>query len=180
MAVRRGKSENEACRHIRSANISLRRIARIRSFGCTTNLAGTSLSASSMPCPDRAIRTKMPNPSLRPTYREVTACGGTFPDTVTYLHGFRTPIGFLSFGLGPRAPATGASAVRTTGLLTFRSGNPSRNARSDAAVPALRTVGVQSLLHTGPFYQLAFFTPGIRPFEAISRNWIRLMPNRRI
>ena len=27
------------------------------------------------------------------------------------------------------------------------------------------------------YYQLAFFTPGIRPFEAISRNWIRLMPN---
>lgn len=26
-------------------------------------------------------------------------------------------------------------------------------------------------------YQLAFFTPGMRPFEAISRNWIRLMPN---
>lgn len=26
-------------------------------------------------------------------------------------------------------------------------------------------------------YQLAFFTPGIRPFEAISRNWIRLIPN---
>ena len=30
---------------------------------------------------------------LRPTYREVTACGGTFPDTVTYLHGSNTPIG---------------------------------------------------------------------------------------
>ena len=29
-------------------------------------------------------------------------------------------------------------------------------------------------------YQLAFFTPGIRPFEAISRNWIRLIPNWRI
>ncbi len=29
-------------------------------------------------------------------------------------------------------------------------------------------------------YQLAFFTPGMRPFEAISRNWIRLMPNCRI
>ncbi len=29
-------------------------------------------------------------------------------------------------------------------------------------------------------YQLAFVTPGIRPFEAISRNWIRLMPNRRM
>ena len=27
------------------------------------------------------------------------------------------------------------------------------------------------------FYQLAFLTPGIRPAEAISRNWIRLMPN---
>ncbi len=26
-------------------------------------------------------------------------------------------------------------------------------------------------------YQLAFLTPGIRPFDAISRNWIRLMPN---
>ena len=30
------------------------------------------------------------------------------------------------------------------------------------------------------YYQLAFFTPGMRPFEAISRNWIRLMPNRRM
>lgn len=29
-------------------------------------------------------------------------------------------------------------------------------------------------------YQLAFVTPGIRPLEAISRNWIRLMPNRRM
>ncbi len=26
-------------------------------------------------------------------------------------------------------------------------------------------------------YQLAFFTPGINPAEAISRNWIRLIPN---
>ena len=38
--------------------------------------------------------------------------------------------------------------------------------------------------HTPPLcescYQLAFVTPGIRPFEAISRNWIRLMPNRRM
>ena len=25
--------------------------------------------------------------------------------------------------------------------------------------------------------QLAFFTPGIRPLEAISRNWILEMPN---
>jgi|GEM_PF-2188661 hypothetical protein len=26
-------------------------------------------------------------------------------------------------------------------------------------------------------YQLAFFTPGMRPADAISRNWIREMPN---
>ena len=29
-------------------------------------------------------------------------------------------------------------------------------------------------------YQLALVTPGISPLEAISRNWIRLMPNRRM
>ena len=29
----------------------------------------------------------------------------------------------------------------------------------------------------GIFYQEAFFTPGMRPAEAISRNWIREMPN---
>ena len=29
-------------------------------------------------------------------------------------------------------------------------------------------------------YQLALVTPGIKPLEAISRNWIRLMPNRRM
>lgn len=33
---------------------------------------------------------------LRPTYREVTACGGTFPDTETYLHGSYTPISSVS------------------------------------------------------------------------------------
>ena len=49
-----------------------------------------------------------------------------------------------------------------------RSGPRITNSRC-AVSPAHRT-----------FYQLAFFTPGIRPFEAISRNWIRLMPNRRI
>lgn len=29
-------------------------------------------------------------------------------------------------------------------------------------------------------YQLAFFTPGIRPCDAISRNWIRDNPNWRM
>ena len=30
------------------------------------------------------------------------------------------------------------------------------------------------------FYQLAFFTPGMRPLLAISRNWILLRPNARM
>ncbi len=33
----------------------------------------------------------------RPTYREVTACDGTFPDTATYLMERDTPISFNSF-----------------------------------------------------------------------------------
>ena len=54
----------------------------------------------------REICNQAPNPSLRPTYREVTACGGTFPDTVTYLHGLNTPIGPVSFRetRSPQAP----------------------------------------------------------------------------
>ena len=44
-----------------------------------------------------------------------------------------------------------------------------KNGFSDTGIPGIRK-----------YYQLAFFTPGIRPFEAISRNWIRLMPNRRM
>ncbi len=47
--------------------------------------------------------TKMSNLSLRPTYREVTVCDGTFPDTATYLHGFDTLIGFSSFESGSLA-----------------------------------------------------------------------------
>ncbi len=39
----------------------------------------------------REICNQVSNFSLRPTYREVTACGGTFPDTVTYLPGY-TPL----------------------------------------------------------------------------------------
>ena len=30
------------------------------------------------------------------------------------------------------------------------------------------------------YYHDAFFTPGIKPFDAISRNWIRLKPNWRM
>ena len=39
-------------------------------------------------------------------------------------------------------------------------------------------ISVVSHFHVSDvFYQLAFFTPGIKPLEASSRNWIREMPN---
>ena len=101
----------------------------------------------------------LPTPHISGSYR----LRRHFPRYCDVSTRIRTPIGFLSFGLGPRAPATGASAVRTTGLLTFRSGNPFRNARSDAAVPALRTVGVQSLLHTGLSTSWPSSLPGSGP-----------------
>ena len=65
-------------------------------------LSGPSLSVpgAAQAAPDESLRLhgareicdQVSNLSLRPTYREVTACGGTFPDTVTYLHGFHTRI----------------------------------------------------------------------------------------
>ncbi len=87
----------------------------------------------------------MSNFSSRPTYREVTACGGTFPDTATYLLRVRHPYHSL-FEVVP------ASEQRLF---------------HPHALPVALVL----------YYQLAFFTPGISPFEAISRNWIRLMPN---
>ena len=50
--------------------------------------------------------TKCLTPRFPPRRREVTACGGTFPDTVTYLHGLNTPIGPVSFRetRSPQAP----------------------------------------------------------------------------
>lgn len=48
--------------------------------------------------PDPGFRNLMPDLSTRPTCREVTACGGTFPDTATCLHGFGTLIGLSSSG----------------------------------------------------------------------------------
>lgn len=65
-------------------------------------LSGPSLSVpgAAQAAPDESLRLhgareicdQVSNLSLRPTYREVTACGGTFPDTVMYLHGFHTRI----------------------------------------------------------------------------------------
>ena len=60
------------------------------------NPPGSSFTACAAPgsAPGSSVReicNQVSNPSLRPTYREVTACGGTFPDTVTYLPGY-TPL----------------------------------------------------------------------------------------
>ena len=74
---------------------------------------------------------------------------------------------------------------------SFRGSAPSENAFGPfAGFHTFRTFGTRyrktgSRNHArfplpGRCYQLAFVTPGISPFEAISRNWIRLMPNRRI
>lgn len=86
---------------------SLRQLTRIRTeFPLPSRGSALPLGwGTQRPCPSQAaltgpgreIRNQMPNPSIRPTCREVTACGGTFPDTVTYLRGFDTLISFSSF-----------------------------------------------------------------------------------
>ena len=111
--------------------------------------------------------------------REVTA-------TVTALSSilqllllvFRTPIRFNAF-----LSTTGLSGLRSAVTFHFR------HCIHGLSYPRQLNLGKicpvrGALLHFGPdistLYQLAFFTPGINPAEAISRNWIRLIPNRRI
>ena len=110
--------------------------------------------------------------------QEVTACGGTFPDLATSSYGFDTRIGRCSFGrrkkcfLPPSATGCAPSGHNDPMFRGIRerpcSGLPRSTRPPDFA--ARRTF----------YYQLAFVTPGISPLEAISRNWIRLMPNRRM
>ena len=110
--------------------------------------------------------------------QEVTACGGTFPDLATSSYGFDTRIGRCSFGrrkkcfLPPSATGCAPSGHNDPMFRGIRerpcSGLPRSTRPPDFA--ARRTF----------CYQLAFVTPGISPLEAISRNWIRLMPNRRM
>lgn len=55
--------------------------------------------------------------------------------------------------------------------------------RRKAASPSadnLHTLAARRTTGAAVDYQLAFFTPGIKPLEAISRNWIRLIPNWRM
>ena len=82
--------------------------AAFRNFGIALPASARPLAQPrhQPPALVREICNQVSNPSLRPTYREVTACGGTFPDTVTYLHGLNTPIGPVSFRetRSPQAP----------------------------------------------------------------------------
>ena len=76
--------------------------------------------------------------------------------------------GFDTFQIRPSAPERAQKSTilfRTVNFECVRR----RGLRIHSLLPLRRT-----------YYQLAFVTPGIRPLEAISRNWIRLMPNRRI
>ena len=74
------------------------RSAILRNLRKTTRQTAFRRLSGRLPRPlVREICNQASNPSLRPTYREVTACGGTFPDTVTYLHGLHTLIGPTSF-----------------------------------------------------------------------------------
>lgn len=85
----------------------LRRTAR-SSGACRTS--GSS--------PASGFRNLMPDLSTCPTCREVTACGGTFPDTATCLHGFGTPIGSGSSD-DRRAAARRHAPIRHHGLFTL-------------------------------------------------------------
>ena len=107
--------------------------------------------------------------------------GGTFPDTATYLLGFDTRIGLVFGGVVPIRTAHAADRA-TPSASHRRKANPRRtgtppHGRIRGSIQRFPGTDVPGKPEN---YQLAFVTPGIRPFEAISRNWIRLMPNSRI
>ncbi len=86
--------------------------------------------------------TKMSNLSLRPTYREVTVCDGTFPDTATYLHGFDTLIGFSSFesgGLARYAAVQNVAARTRSPEFSGLSGSPALLTSRYPSLPAPRS-----------------------------------------
>lgn len=80
----------------------------------------------------REICNQRSTPRLRPTYREVTACDGTFPDTVTYLHEFRTLISPDSSHTGrlrPQFPALATGQIICKSFYRFAC-NPPTSCRS--------------------------------------------------
>ena len=111
--------------------------------------------------------------------QEVTACDGTFPDFATSPYGFDTRIGRCSFarqekGCFPPPSATGcAPSGHNDPMFRGIRERPCSGLPRSTSFPGLCSP-------KNVCYQLALVTPGISPLEAISRNWIRLMPNRRM
>lgn len=111
--------------------------------------------------------------------QEVTACDGTFPDFATSPYGFDTRIGRCSFarrkkGCFPPPSSTGcAPSGHNDPMFRGIRERPCSGLPRSTSFPGLCSP-------KNVCYQLALVTPGIRPLEAISRNWIRLMPNRRM
>lgn len=150
----------------------------------------------------REICNQMPNPSISAPPPRSYRLWRHFPRhcdvTTRVLHPYKPRFlresGHAALGLQCR---TGISTPSGTGRAScsFPTGlrpqnpdsvsGPSPPARTVRCNPGDRFPAENGFSDTGKsgirkYYQLAFVTPGIRPFEAISRNWIRLMPNRRM
>ena len=175
-------SENGACQHLVSLPTCFR-TAPASSLFCLSqkSAAGLSGPASSMrpgfPA-EQEFRNKCP------ILQEVPPPGSYrlrrhFPRHCNFSTRVRHPYRplFLRLTSGKSLPAVGYR------LCTFRMQRP-----YDSQNPGRAPFGSPPRLFPSPSlaarkaadYQLAFVTPGIRPLEAISRNWIRLMPNRRM
>ena len=112
--------------------------------------------------------------------------GAMFLMLAVMLPAFHRPVQeLLLSGLFPRAYALSIQTHFRDSPPPRRSAHPHLLRRPHPCGPGLASRQKNGFSDTGipgirKYYQLAFFTPGIRPFEAISRNWIRLMPNRRM
>lgn len=122
------------------------------------------------PYKPRFLRKEGTQAARRPHHRPGISPPGTgtapvrpFPTGIRPQHPDSFP-GFSAAQVGAPAPPAPGRSPCGHGLASRQ-----KNGFSDTGIPGIRK-----------YYQLAFFTPGIRPFEAISRNWIRLMPNRRM
>ena len=155
-----------------------------RTDGCSSQ-APLYLNAESL------IRTPPPR-----SYRSMN---GTFLAFAIRLHGLSTRLGPHSFDHALCSRHRLCSAAFTDQEIDDRDSKSATNGstpfcgtpfgcvtlheRRDSEQKKEKTTGGRGSAPLPPIgidYQLAFVTPGIKPCEAISRNWIRLIPNRRM
>ena len=144
-------------------------------------------SAPYRPAPDSGNFVTCAGPLHGTLRREVTACDGTFPGFTPPLLGLRARIGSSRVPAkhprptNPSTPQRSPAGSRPTRCGETPRTSPVHPRQEDPCAPGARGAwsGPRSD-HAPCDYQLAFFTPGISPCEAISRNWIRLMPKRRM